>query len=502
MRRLLFMKKTLSIILIIALIMGFTSLPVSAFSQTKKTQVKTNFNVTLKFAFPGDEPKAQKEVNNAVTSKMKADGIGNIKFEYTFIPWDQYGNKLSLIAAGGEEYDLTWVHISWLPGLVSKKALAPLSDALKKYGKAITDSTPAYSLKQVAFNGKVYGIPRVMPTAEFRNFIQIRKDLRIKYNMPVIKTVAELDKYFAAIAKNENGMVPYFGDTGIGLIREYGDVFFPMGDAMQFPVYVDPADKSYKVKNFIESDIFKNVMGKMREWQKKGYIPKDINKFPDNETPLMGGKTAATWSVVLKTTERIDSFKAANPKADLENVYLHPEKPKYAFSTVDNMLSVFSTSKHVNESVAFVNWFRSNQTNYDLYSNGIKNVNYKLDGNSISYDGIAPQHSYVPINWSWNDIRFARFSKYISAQDVSALKNWHKDAIVTPLTGFTANQDPIKTEMAQINAVLGQYVPALANDSVDWNSKMEEFKKKLKDAGIDKVISEIQKQINAYKSGK
>lgn len=471
-------------------------------SQETEEETKPAFNVTLKFAFPGDEPKAQGEVNDAITEKMKADGLGDFKFEYTFIPWDQYWNKLGLIAAGGEEYDLTWTHISMLPGLVNKKAMAPLDDALKAYGQELMKSTPEYCFKQASFNGQLYALPRVMPTAESGNFIQIRGDLRKKYGIPEIKTVDGLEKYFAAIKSNEPDMIPYYNDKGLALTREYGDMFFPIGDSMQFPLYVDPTDTSLTVKNFFESDIFKNIVGKMREWMQKGYIPKELPTNADTDPMLYAGKVASTWSVVLKTTERIDSFKASIPQGELENVFLNPEKPKYVFNTVDNMLSVFSTSKHVNESVAFVNWFRSSQENYDLFSYGIKDVNYKLDGNAVSYDGIAPEHSYVPINWSWNDIQYARFSKYISAQDVERLKNWQKDAVVTPLTGFTVDQEPIKTEMAQLNAVISEYVPILYNYGMDWDSTMDKFKQKLKDAGIEKVIQEVQKQLDAYKAAK
>ena len=56
----------------------------------------------------------------------------------------------------------------------------------------------------------------------------------------------------------------------------------------------------------------------------------------------------------MKQTERIDAFKAMLPEGELENVYLHPEKPKYLYAGADNILSVFSTSQHVNESVAFL----------------------------------------------------------------------------------------------------------------------------------------------------
>ncbi|GGI46519.1 ABC transporter substrate-binding protein [Paenibacillus marchantiophytorum] len=456
---------------------------------------------TLKLLFPLDKPVAQAEVIQAVEAKLAKDGLP-IKLEFTYIPFNQYWNKVWLIAASGEPYDIALSAFSNISDFVSKKVLAPLDDALHDYGQDIVKSTPDYAFQGVTINGHIYGVPRVMPISEFQSFVQIRGDLRKKYGLPEIKTVADMDLYLATIHMNEPAITPYFYDTGRFLLREYGDVAFFAGAYLNAPVYIDPADPQLKVRSTYESDFFENIMAKMHEWQGKGYIPygpSDTSRYQDPELAFNSGKIAATWSVVLKQTERIDAFKAMNPDGELENVYLHPEKPKYLFTGADNILSVFSTSQHVNESVAFLNWLRSSQENYDLFTYGIKDVNYKLQDGAIDYDGIAPEHQYTPISWTWNDIRFVRFSKYISPAYSNQLRSWDKEAIASPTLGFMPDLAPIKSEIAQLNVIITEYLPLLYDAKVDWAATMESFRAKLKDAGMNHVITEIQKQYDAYR---
>jgi putative aldouronate transport system substrate-binding protein len=458
--------------------------------------------VTLKLLFPTQEPAAQAEVMEAVEKKLEKDGLP-FKLEFKFIPYDQYWNKVWLVAASGETYDIALSAFSNLPDLVSKKVMAPLDDALAQYGPDIMAHTPDYALKGVTVGGKIYGIPRVMPISEFQSFLQIRGDLRKKYGLPEIRTAADMDRYLETIKDKEPGMTPYFYDTGRFLLREYGgDVAFLAGGFLNAPVYIDPADPELRVRSTYDSDFFKAIMFKEHEWQQKGYIPygpSDTAKYPDPEAALATGKVAATWSVVLKQTERIDDFKEKLPEGELENVYLHPEKPKYLFTGADNILSVFSTSQHVNEAVAFINWIRKSQENFDLFSYGIKGVNYNLKDGSLDYDGIPPEHRYMPIGWAWNDIRFARFSKYISPAYSEELRNWDKSAVISPTLGFVPDLTPIKSEVAQLNVVISEYLPILYDAQVDWEPTMERFQAKLQDAGMKHVILEIQKQFDQYR---
>lgn len=485
----------------VGLLLGLKSAPWRSAPPVAESAAASFEPTELRLLFPLEEPAGQAAVIEAVEAKLARDGLPfSLSFDYA--PAEQYWNKLWLAAASGEPYDLVWTAFSNISDLASKKALAPLDDALRAHGKHLMEHTPSYAFRGATVDGKMYGIPRVMPLAEFQNFVAIRGDLRKKHGLPVIRAVEDMDRYLETIAREEPGVIPYFFDTGRFLLREYGDVALLGGEYLNAPVYIDPADPALRVRVTYESDFFRSIMRKGHEWQRKGYIPvlPDPSSVPDAEATFLEGGAAVTWSFLLKQTERIDAFKAANPQGELENVFLHPEKPKYLFTAADNMLSVLSTSAHVNEAVAFVDWVRSSQENYDLFSYGVEGVNYTLDGNAVSYEGIPPERRYMPISWAWNDIRLARFSRHISSAYEAELRAWDEDAVPSPTLGFVPDLAPIKSEMAQLSVVIGEYLPVLYDADGDWDAEMAAFREKLKDAGIAHVVEEIQAQFDAFRA--
>jgi len=454
---------------------------------------------TVKIVLPGDAPKDIAGVQAALESKLQADGL-NLKLEFTYFPWDQYTNKLNLIAASGEDYDMAWTHVSWLSQITAKNVVLPLNDLLDQQGQQLKKDIPAANFMSASIDNKIYGIPTLVPTAENNNFFTIRGDLREKYKLAPIKTLADFENYLDTIKKNEPDMVPIANDANRGLLREFGDVYLPIGDSGAGPAYIDPTDPKLEVKSFYESDIFKNIVKTKRKWYLNGWLPKDAQEIKDPEAALNNGKIAATWSNVLKISERIDAFKQTLPNGTLEDVFLNPDKPKFVFDAASNLLSIFSTSKNSKGAMAFINWFRSNQANYDLFSYGVKDVNYKLDGDAVSTEGIAENATYNQVYWAWDDIRMKHFSKNVDAGYIENLKSWDKNAIVAPVLGFRFNAEPVKSEIAQIDAVAQEFVGPAYAGFTDYDNFYPDFQSKLKSAGIDKVVAEVQKQFTEFQA--
>ena len=453
---------------------------------------------TVKIVFPGDEPKDMAGVSNALEEKLKSDGM-DLKLEFTYFPWDQYSNKVSLIPASGEKNDLTWTHTSSFSSLVAKKGLLPLDEYLNKYGPDLIKSISEAAWKDSSIGGKIYGIPTTVPTADYNRFTAIRGDLREKYGIAEVKTAADLENYMVTLKKNIPEMV--FLPDDRSFFREYGDVVMPINNGARGVAYLDPADPEMKVKSYYESDIFKNIVNMKKKWYDMGLLPKP-NQIKDQEVAFNTGTLGSIWSVVLKTTERIDAFNKACPEGKIEDVFLNPDKPKYIFEAASNLLSLFSTSESPKQAIAFVNWFRCNQDNYDLMSYGVKDINYKLDGNAVNVEGIDAEKGYNQINWAWDDINFKRFSKLITSDYIDYLKNWDKDAVAVPSLGFKFDTEPVKTEVAQINALEEEYAVPAFSGYIKYDEFFTEFQKKLKDAGLDKVIAEMQSQIDKFKTSK
>ena len=467
-------------------------------TQGQASESPKALSADLKLLFSGEASAAQDKVTQAIVDKLKADGL-DFKLEFIFVPANDYANRQSLVAASDEDVDITWTHISSIKPQIAQKMFAPLDDALKTYGSELTKNTPDYVFKEVLTQGSIYAIPRVVPSAQNDWVVSIRGDLREKYGVPEIKTLEDFEAYAEALYKNEKQMTPIWLQSPRELYRVYNPTYyFPA----QRGVYIDLTDKDLKVRNYYESDAYRQFCEKYYEWVQKGWATKDSTRIDLNSNDFIAGKMGTCYGNVMFPTEKIDMLKGVSPAGTIEIVNFNPDKPRYIATATDNLLSVFAQSKKVNESVAFINWIRTSQENYDLMSYGIQGATYNLEGDSISLEGIAKENSYTPKSYCWTDLRFNRYSKNVPAAYIDVIKNWDKDAIQSPLLGISLDTEPYQAEVAKLQTVWEQYNKLMEHGLIKYGDKKDEMLEKAKAAGIDKIISEIQKQVDAFGAAK
>lgn len=87
--------------------------------------------------------------------------------------------------------------------------------------------------------------------------------------------------------------------------------------------------------------------------------------------------------------------------------------------------------------------------------------------------------------------------------DNEFIKSVNEKAEDSKLRGFTLDTDPIKMELAQVTAVIGEYKKSLnSGAAADPMGLYEEFQQKLIAAGDDKIVEEIQRQIDEWRANK
>jgi putative aldouronate transport system substrate-binding protein len=145
---------------------------------------------------------------------------------------------------------------------------------------------------------------------------------------------------------------------------------------------------------------------------------------------------------------------------------------------------------------------------YHLICRGIAGTHYVLtdakNGVVGFPSGITPSNDrYNPqTSWMFGNI----FNDYYSSEDtVGAWPLSHQDNVkATPsqALGFAFDPTNVKTELAQVQKAEQQYGFPLIFGRVDPSAGLNTYLSKLHDAGVDKVIAEIQKQLNSWKSSK
>jgi len=449
--------------------------------------------VTLQAFFPGTESPAQAAVLEAVNAKLVADGL-NINIQVSY--FDDYWTQLAAEIAGGRVIDLAWSHLEHLGEMVRLGVYQPIDDALQSHGQGLLASMPDTLKMGGSIAGVQYAMPRVVPTSYARSVFNVRGDLREKYDIPQITTIAQMEQLLQAVHENE--------DDVYGAAGWLPECFYPVYINAHFPVnwllFVYPDNPT--VQSLWHSDEMAQIMAKVWEWSSKGWIPsQDVRDRLDGaDAGFDNGFITVVNANPMRALERADQVANNIPGGRAESVLLQPDK-KWNFFAGDNQLAVPSTSKNVNEAVAFVNWLKSSQENFDLFSFGVEGVNYQLvDGAVDTSIGTGDNH-YSINKWMWDDLSLARFSANFPQADRDALLNWDAGSEMSPYLGFMFDQSSVSNELGAIWDVIWSNVGQWTTGSAEYAASRDNFMSQLDGAGIQAVIDECQRQLNAFVGG-
>ncbi|MBD0382766.1 ABC transporter substrate-binding protein [Paenibacillus sedimenti] len=408
--------------------------------------------------------------------------------------WQQQTN---LMLAGNEKLDLM-VSSSLIGNFgsqVAKGQLEPLDDLLKNYGKSLVDVVGMDLINGSKIDGKVYGVPSLRDIGSDNGLI-MRKDLVDKYKIDLskIKTWADLEPVFQTIKDNEPGMAPLVQQANSLMpgTNMYNSIVDTLGDNLG--VIADPGN-STKIVNLFETKEFTDAVAMARKWYQAGYIMKDIATSQEGGKDLVKAGKAFSYTSNMKP-----GFEAQETNlTGKEMVAVRLTKPlQTSVSITSFMMSITKNSQDPERAMQFMNLMYTDKDIANLISLGIEGKHYvKKADNIIKLPDGVKQSGYQFNQWEVGN----NFLTYVwegTDSKIWELMKKHNDAAVkSKAVGFTFNVDPVKTELAAATNVMNQYKVGLESGTLD-PALIGEFNTKLKAAGLDKIIAEKQKQIDAW----
>ncbi|MBO9610493.1 MAG: ABC transporter substrate-binding protein [Paenibacillaceae bacterium] len=435
-----------------------------------------------------DTALVEEAMNNILLKKI------NATIKINVIPFANYVEKMNVKIAAGDPFDIMLVNGATYPTLAAKGALVDLTNLIPKYApdvqKVITPSL--FNATKIA--GKIYAVPNLqglsMPTE-----LAVRKDLFDKYHIPSsIKSFDELDGAFDKIL-NEDKVTPlhvYYsggGNTVYTYVMSAAN-FFRIGSPVIPGVYTP----DMKVINQYESDNFKNWVAWARKAYQKGWIEKN----------------AATATEDFKSGKYASQFNAGGPQGREGQITAYGPSEFIDFgvkSTLTTaqiqatMNAVSSTSKNPERAMMLLNLINTDKELYNLMSFGIEGKHYVLkDGFRELPPGVTDDTNrynmavYFFIGNTYNRIP----AKGENPNTSEAQRQFDAKAAEEPAMGLNYDATAMKTEIAQVTSVIEEYLPALATGSVDPDKYLPLMLDKLKTAGVDKIIADKQKQLDAF----
>jgi len=469
-------------------------------------------DVTLKFYFGGDKPAGADAVWAAISEKYK--DILHAKFEVKFIPWGDYSNKLLVMAASGDKWDLNF-DAEWLgySQMIGKNAYLPLNELLPKYAPELNAKyETSGALEAATVNGQVLSLPWTMKQ-NHRPFIQWRKDLADAqgFGLPHngIKTMEELDAFLLkAKETNSDKRVFNIGFTS-GYPYNIGQIMmlkYGLADLNFHGFVFDMNDPTFKIIPFEQTEAFKEAAAWAKKWVDDGIMSKDAMVDKTDVNTLFGNGQVFSQYSTHEHSSQTNNYpdKAIVTEASM----LYPDKPFYNRSPLANVVGINKNSPNPERVLMFLNLLETDRELYDMVMYGVEGVNYQIKDEAATLpDGVDKDNPGNKAYLGWASQWAFWKPQFIRPTEVNPAGFWQAESdfanqpnnINNPLGGLFFDPEPIKNELAQRDTVQDEFgKPILAGLKTD----IDGYIAKQQAAGLDTIIAELQKQVDAFLASK
>ena len=453
--------------------------------------------VTVTYTYPNTVFKDVGLVEEAL-NKLLVPAI-NTKIKLNPIDWGAFDEKMKLAFAAGEECDIVFT-APWINNYLLNIAngnFVPLDDLLAKNAPGLWASMPETTWDAARVDGKIYGVINQQIFVKPFGFT-VRRDLADKYGLDAyaLKSYDELEPFLKTILENEPDVIPL---PGASTWSNEGNGFDPI-ITEQVPVVIRYDDKELKVFNAAASPEFQASVERARRWYEAGYTPKETIAGDDQQAMWRAGKFALSGLVgVVKPGGEIESEQRFGQPVYSQSM----TKPFLTTAgTTATTNAICATSKNPEAAMKVLELLNTNVEIYNTLAKGIEGKHWEWadKGNLVIKPG--PNNADYNPNTDWEFGN--QFLAYYIDPKQAEIKAWEATYDLNTTSppsaamGFNFNAEPVKTELANVAAVVGEWAGPLASGQVDPATALPEYLERLNQAGIQALIDECQRQLNEW----
>ncbi|TVX95921.1 DUF3502 domain-containing protein [Cohnella terricola] len=437
-------------------------------------------------------------------SKITKEKI-NATLDIKLVDWGTYDQKMQAIAASGEKADLIFTS-NWTNDYltnVNKGAFLDVTDLLQQYGQDILKQVPPAAWDAAKVQGKLYAIINTQVLARTPGVL-INKDYMDKYGYTAdqFKSLADLTPFLEKVKAGDPDKYPFSLKGDVDIMNNYGSAMGLESFSSKNPGVVRIDDDATQVVNLYETQEFADLLKQMHEWYQKGIIRKDAATLKDVSSDELAGKyISSTFTVINPDSAASQAPKFGGGDATKVAAVEFSEPYMSTGSIIATMTAISRTSKDPARAMMFYNLMYSDPELFNLMSYGIEGTHYtKVSDDLIKKTDNAGY--WVDSGWEYGNM----FNSYRTSETqpkwYPAGPDKNAAAIPSKLLGFSFDPSNVKSELAQTASVVDEFYAGLITGIADPDTTLPKMNAKLKKAGLDRIISEMQSQIDAWKATK
>lgn len=456
--------------------------------------------VKLKWYHWGKAPNKPNDVIKALNEQSKKD----INTEIDFVWTTEKDDNLKMVMSTGGDYDIAFTCAWFANYAVSAQSgfLYDITEKVKTVTPKLYDYIPEIVWEGSKVNGKVFAVPTYKDTAAQQYWI---------VNKPYVIDGAKAQAEFDACGMRLSTVTPL-----LEKVKAYNDAGTPYPNDLTAPLNFNQAglnghdrpfdtisqpvrvgvkigDDTSKVVSFYDDPDYIADLKTLKDWHDRGLSNKNAIEL-----------TAEPINLVVSTAQGWEGAEqsAWEPKFMTEVDLIKRDEPLFTTGAIQgSMNGISASSKNVDRSLQYLEYVNTNGNYRNMLAYGIEGVNWKKDA-----EGRA--EILTDTDWTTGHFASASFFEMTPAAPAPAdmwanLKAVSDAAGATPLVGFNPNLIPVENEIAACTDIIKANEWYLqTGDLKDVDAKLKEVKDKLDAVGYQKIITEMQSQVDAFIAAK
>lgn len=419
-------------------------------------------------------------------NEYTAEKIG-VKIDIKVANWGEWDTKINTIVNTGEPFDIMFTNSGKYSKQVAMGAFADITDLVQSDAPDLYKSIPEKVWEGTKIGGKYYSVPTYKDSALTQYWVFDDKYVQ-KYNIDInnIKTLQDLDKPLRAMKAEGKSFypLPMIQSEGLnGFFNEYDDLTlgFP-------PIGVKSDDASRTVVSVLEQPDIMAGLKLLHAWYQDGIIN------PDAPTKTEADKGRAFFAA--------QAFPGAEVSWQInDNIQKYDMfqnfGPIYTTSTIQGSLNAISAnSKYKKEAIKYLELVNTDPKLRNMLAFGELDVDYKnVDGEKV----IERTSDTWPLAAYTQGTFFnLAVTKGAPVDQWEQVKKLNDAATSSTVLGFALDISNLQTEVANCQAVWDKYRYELVTGASDPEKTVPKIVDELKSAGLDKIMTAAQEQINNY----
>jgi putative aldouronate transport system substrate-binding protein len=469
----------------------------------------------ITFSFPGEaKPDAQKvldEIQNRTGETLRT------RVHFNWIPWEVYIMELAKLEASGDDSEV----FGYSEHLVQKQdgvgfyRLAERGSLLDLSSIFIENAPGLYSrfsheeLVSGQYKGRQMAIPALRRSSK-RLYAVVREDFMEKYIIPPIETYEDYEYYLKTIREREKKIVP-------GLVYNSSLFLFAMTKGYEILDFnhglVYKRDgTSIRIEGWEQTQEYRNAIATMRKWYDNSYVLKNMALYMSN-VPYSGlmnsGKYASCIEGFDGAYSILKAFNSEHPGTPYTMYPLYPEQDSSLESPMTAALVFNARGRNPERAMLFLEWVYGSQKNYDLLLYGMEDHHYLLQGQQykLPYGVTVENHPYM----GWSGSQFFKCMEYerTNADEGDQYRKRYRESMSLKAAfpahaGFTPDFEPVSEEsFVRMHGFFAGVDNPFSFDGLFLiNRNVDQVTREQNTLYLQRVISEMQKQLELWEQGK